>query len=119
MLTEVPNCRQIKGEPERRWFSCETMDLIVWYSSGSIIAFQLCYDKMSYEHALTWREESGFSHNKVDTGEMYGFLSDRLTPILISDGSVRWERIQLLFSEASGTMDSTVAEFVMLKLSQA
>jgi len=46
MLTESANVRQFKGEPRRRWFQSQTEDLIVWYADdGSILGFQLCYDR--------------------------------------------------------------------------
>jgi hypothetical protein len=30
MLSEIPEARQIRGEPRRRWFTSESMDLYVW-----------------------------------------------------------------------------------------
>ena len=54
MLTEIEKTRQIPGEGIRRWFRDDELDLIVWYGDdGSIEGFQLCYDKLQHERALT------------------------------------------------------------------
>ena len=70
MLQEIRNTRQIPSEHPRRWYMDETMDLIVWFGEdGSIVGFQLAYDHLDLEHALTWKYRSGFQHEKVDDGE--------------------------------------------------
>jgi hypothetical protein len=87
MLSELKDCRQVPGEPRRRWFSDEQFDLIVWYDEEeSVLGFQLCYDKAKDERALTWMAATGYNHRRVDTGEMYGRRTDSLTPVLVPDG---------------------------------
>jgi hypothetical protein len=81
MLKEL---RSVK--PQRRWFSDHRMDLILWYDGeGEIEGFQLCYDKLRRERALTWTRHGGFLHHRVDDGEKTPF-SYKQTPILVEDG---------------------------------
>ena len=54
MLREIA-ARQVPGDPKRRWFTSPRIDLFVWLDEhDSPSGFQLCYDKESREHALTW-----------------------------------------------------------------
>jgi hypothetical protein len=41
MLREISNLRQIEGEPQRRWFEGQELELIIWQSGNEIIAFEL------------------------------------------------------------------------------
>src|SRR5438309_10513940 len=62
-------------EERRRWFASADLDLIVWFDDAdSPIAFQLCYDKLRSERALTWKPDTGFVHMVVDSGERQGAL---------------------------------------------
>jgi len=116
VLQEIKNPRQIKDELPRRWFSDDTMDLIVWLDADNEIAsFQLCYDKPFAEHALTWRKESGFLHNRVDAGEDKSG-SHKGTPILVPDGEFNLNTIAEKFRQLALQIDNTIADFVILKL---
>lgn len=89
MLREIRNVRQIPGELKRRWFTSDTMDLIVWVDeSDGPTQLQLCYDKGLHraERALTWKHKTGYTHTAVDDGEA-GHGRYKSTPILIADGS--------------------------------
>jgi len=112
MLEEIKQTRQISGDPFRRWFSDNTFDLIVWYDpTDSITGFQLCYCKGMNEHALTWREGKGFSHNRIDDGEGRP-ASPKMTPILVPDGTFDKDNVLALFQEKSKTIDPALAEVV-------
>jgi hypothetical protein len=112
MLTELSQIRQIQKEPRRRWFADDYFDLIVWFAKrGEIIGFQLCYDIYGEERALTWRKKTGFSHQRVDDGELK--RPYKATPILVADGSFDYAAISQLFRERSGNMDEKVAKFVL------
>jgi len=114
MLREYET-RQVKGEPRRRWFSDDFFDLIVWMSDDSTPwGFQLCYDLLGEERALTWNPESGYSHRLVDSGE--GSPEKNLTPILVPDGAFPGAKILAAFQERSGEVDPLVREFVLDKL---
>ena len=69
MLREITTASQTDGEPRRRWFSAEEMDLYVWYEKDNVVQFQICLDKGPEERALTWTQASGISFNTVDDGE--------------------------------------------------
>jgi hypothetical protein len=85
MLREFGTTRQEPGDLRRRWFSSPRCDLILWLNEDeSLRGFQLCYDKPSNEHALTWIQDSGFSHMAVDSGEGWG--PGKAAPILVADG---------------------------------
>ncbi len=111
MLTEIRNPRQVQGEGFRRWFTDEYFDLIVWYGDdGSLVGFQLCYDKKQRERALTWTLENGFQHNRIDSGEVPGH--SKMTPIIVADGAFSREDIAVRFEKAAAKMDADVARFV-------
>jgi hypothetical protein len=112
MLHEVEKVRQIPGEGPRRWFSDQYFDLIVWYEkNGSVLGFQLCYDKFEKERALTWRRDRGFSHEKVDDGE--GRPGEpKSTPILLPDGLFDASAITARFRKESAEIDPEVSRLV-------
>lgn len=115
MLREIKDVRQIGDEPHRRWFTDEHFDLVIWEEEAEIVGFQLCYDKSHGERAVTWRLESGFSHNAVDTGED---RSGRYkgTPILVADGGFDARRVAAAFHGDSGALDARSSGFIYLKL---
>ena len=116
MLREMRNTRQISREHPRRWYMDEDMDLIVWFGeAGSIVGFQLAYDQLHSERALTWKFSSGFHHEKVDDGE------DRpgkykATPILIPDGKFPASLIAERFKVRAENIDDEISNFVYNKL---
>ena len=84
MLTELVKVQQRPGEPQRQWFQSRDEDLIVWFAGdGSVLGFQLCYDRSSTEKAFIWMRGKGFSHDKVDDGEGGGGMTYKRTPILV------------------------------------
>jgi len=116
MLKEIKNVKQIEGGPRRRWFSDPALDLFVWYDDDeNIIKFQLCYDKGSNEHALTWSRASGFTHHGVDDGEG-GIYRMKSSPILMPDGVVDTKNITGLFTELGQKIDHDIFEFVILHI---
>src|SRR5712671_7091134 len=83
-LVEIIHVRQVPGDPRRRWFSSDDMDLIVWYDdSDALIGFQLCYDKLRSERALRWEPEVGYRHTAIDNGESNISPRYKATPILV------------------------------------
>jgi hypothetical protein len=111
MLAEIRNPRQIEGEGFRRWFTDEYFDLIVWYAEDrTLLGFQLCYDKLDHERALTWTREHGFQHNRIDAGEVPGHA--KMTPLIIADGEFSRDPVAERFRKASGRIEPAVAQFV-------
>ncbi len=115
-LREISGARQVPDEPRRRWFAAESLDLIVWVDdTGAPIGFQLCYDRLRSERALTWKPEVGFLHHAVDDGEGGG-LRHKRTPVLVDDGDFDAYRVSDLFARASAKLPPQVADFVSAKL---
>jgi hypothetical protein len=115
-LTEILRVRQPPGDPPRRWFTSDDLDLIVWSDrSGRPTAFQLCYDSGHSERALTWSLEGGFAHRAVDDGERVGGKY-KATPILVEDGPFAANEVSERFAEASAGVPAELSEFVGHKL---
>lgn len=117
MMKEIPNISQYEGEPFRRWFWSEKIDLTVWYENESIVGFQLCYKQHTEEKALTWKADSGFTHDTVDDGEnVQGGIKQ--TPILVPDGAFDNDRISAWFKAEAGNLDPDLTAFVFDKLQE-
>lgn len=115
MLSEIKDVRQIKDEGFRRWFTDSYFDLILWYEEqNEISGFQLCYDKNGNERALTWRKDQGFSHEKIDDGDVVP--GPKRTPILVPDGKFEKNEIAEKFESESRNIDLKISEFVYGKL---
>jgi len=114
-LREIPNIKQYPGEPRRRWFATETMDLFVWVSdTGAIVAFQLAYDKPHAERAITWKLGKGFSHTRVDDGANPGRHPG--TPLLVEDGIFEASRVLAAFQSQASGIDQEIVHFVSMRL---
>lgn len=115
MLQEITSVKQDDPTLRRRWFQDDFFDLFVWQSPVTVIVgFQLCYDIHSHERVLSWRETSGFSHNRIDGGE--ATPSKNMTPILVADGRLPIEEVLPRFVERSGSIDRIISEFIANKL---
>jgi hypothetical protein len=112
MLRELTSTRQVSGEPIRKWFTGNDIDLILWYVPGDeIIGFQLCYGKGSDERALTWWKNKGFSHDKIDDGEGRPD-NQKMSPILVPDGAFDKDKLLAHFRERSRELDPELVQFV-------
>ncbi len=117
MFKEIRHVRQEAVAGHRRWFEDDVLplELIVWYGAqGAIDGFQLCYNLGAGEHALTWRPQSGFAHNEVDTGSTGPFANR--TPILITDGAVPWDEVTRRFSSSSRSLEPALRELIAAQL---
>jgi len=115
MLREIAAVRQHPGEPRRRWFSDERMDLIVWLDRrGAIVAFQLCYDRDHGEHAVTWQRGAGSRHDAVDDGEHPG--RHKATPILVADGPFPAHRVRRELARRGRELDADLLAFVLARV---
>jgi hypothetical protein len=118
MLYEIRNIRQNEGEPRRRWFIDDYFDLVVWLNDDEEIqGFQLCYDKSKNQHALTWHKESGYMHNRVDSGEDKPGKPKGI-PILVTDGFFDYEQIAEIFKRESKYIDDNISELIYKKILQ-
>jgi hypothetical protein len=113
MLTEFPTVKQEAGAGHRRWFEGGGLELIVWYGPDRRPeGFQLCYLADDHrERALTWRPGDGFNHAAVDSGDARP--DKNMTPILVRDGAVPWERVETQFARQSAGLESALREYVL------
>ena len=118
MLREIPLARQHPGEPRRRWFTSSSMDLFVWVDdTGRPTGFQLCYDKKSREHALSWAEGKGFSNMAVDGGESRP-ARYKGSPILVADGAIDTHRILAEFRHEADSLPGEIVRMVEAKVAE-
>lgn len=111
-MKELLNVRQRINEPRRRWFSSNSLDLIVWISDEDrMIGFELCYDKLHNEHSISWSENGGFRHMAVDDGEQRPGKY-KATPMLVPNGHYNVNKIQATFHSISHTLPQDIANFV-------
>jgi hypothetical protein len=116
MLREISETRQIRGEPRRRWFNSDAMDLYVWYDNEDApLGFQLCYGKPNEERALTWFRPASYSHMRVDTGGPAGGQG-RGTPLLVVDGIFDPASVSAQFARLGAELPGDVQGLVAAKL---
>ncbi len=128
MLDEIPRVRQIPGEPRRRWFTDEAMDLIAWYDEeGAVVGFQLAWGKGpggaasggSGEQIITWRRGSATpTHARVDDGERAPG-HHKATPILLGGGTFDPFALAGRFWRRSERVPPELRELVARKLAAA
>ena len=118
MLKENISVRQITGEPRRRWFENRDFDLIIWFDdSEAIIGFELCYHKLTDEHALRWDRESGYQHYRIDDGEG-GVRKHKASPVSTGGKPFDRHQIALHFEAAKTGLESHLFLFVYEKILQ-
>ena len=115
MLQEILNTRQEPDEPPRRFFFSHEQDLWVWFGEGgAIVGFQLAYGKYRSEHAIRWKADRGFLHQRVDDGESGALV--KAAPILLADGVFDAAGVLERFLELSAEMPKEIVDFVAARL---
>ena len=116
MLVEYKNARQVPGQGLRRWFEGHLYELVVWYrpDATTIEGFQILYQLMGKERALTWRAGEGFDHAQVDSGTQSPFKN--LTPILLPTGSIPWPQVRQDFAAGGSALEPELRDFVRQRL---
>ena len=116
MLNTAPK-RPVSGDYDRRWISDDYFDLIVWYTPRDTIhGFQLCYDKVHWERALTWLSDRGFSHTEVDSGE--DAPEANRSPVLVSNGSFPADKVLAEFARRGSALPAELRQLVTDKISE-
>lgn len=116
MPRALADIRQTEGGRPRRWFQSNAEDLIVWYADGgSIAGFQLCYDRGRDERVLTWTQERGYIHHRIDAGEGSA-LRYKQTPVLVADGTFDATAMSRRCLGISAALPREIREFVRAKL---
>lgn len=113
MLYRIKDTRESDSGYGYRCYGDEYFDLFLWYDNGRIIQFQLVYNKFKRAHALTWHEERGYLHARVDEGNR---PRKKMSPILVMDGEFPKEFLVNKFREESMEIEAGISSFVMDKL---
>lgn len=115
MLHEIKNVKQERGRGRRRWFESERLEVVIWLDAADrVTGFQLCYDLGEGERALTWREDSGFAHARVDTGDATPLKNE--TPILEPDDEVPWSELGRRFEAESASLEPELRQLIRERL---
>ena len=116
MLSELKEVNQEKDGFRRIYIGTE-FDLFVWYDKkgGSILGFELCYDKDEDERSITWRKTGGYLHSRIDTGENNPGRRKQ-SPVLVADGVFDSGSVADKFRQNSSKVDKQIADLVYNKL---
>jgi hypothetical protein len=115
-VIEMRDVRQDSSDYVRRWFFDDNFDLIAWYGrDGALLGFQLCYDKVNDEKALTWFSNRGLSHHKVDAGEDSPWFN-RSPMLVVTDGHSQMARLLSSFKNADEGLPPELQKIVMQKI---
>jgi hypothetical protein len=118
MMREIANVRQIAGEPRRRWFQGEGIDLTVWQEeSGNIVEFELCYKIGWEQRALRWEQPAKYGHYLVDDGENRPG-TQKASPVLFHYADFNRDWVAQLFAQESRSLEEMIAKFVLEKIQQ-
>jgi hypothetical protein len=118
VLREIDSVRQDDPGLARRWFQDDFFDLFVWMrADGSVMAFQLCYDRLGEERVLGWSEGRGFMHKGIDDGEATP-LKNR-SPILVANGPLAAGLVEREFRASCQALDAGLAAFVLSRVAEA
>ncbi|CAN5407062.1 hypothetical protein BH23VER1_BH23VER1_21770 [soil metagenome] len=114
MLKKLPT-RQNDGEARRQWMADDFFDLYVWYHpDGTIVGFQLCYDKMGNERALTWIRAGVFRHDRIDPGDSSPL--DSRSPVIVEGCPLEAEPVRSEFIKRSLELEPQIRSLILEKL---
>ena len=114
MLREITTVRSTSHN-RQRWFSDADMDLCVWFNNQMPMQFQLSFNKQYEEHAISWDNNEGFRHSKVDDGEGRDGRY-KMTPILLDDADFDCLTLARHFLQQSDCLEPTLADFIYARL---
>jgi hypothetical protein len=118
MLQKIRGVRQDDAFLERQRFQDDFFDLFVWSDqTGTVVAFQLCYDRFKRERILAWREATGFIHRRIDDGEQMPVKN--MSPIMISDGVFASASVAAEFDSRGLELESRLLNFIRRKIDEA
>jgi hypothetical protein len=118
MLREIPATYQNNPNTRKHWFTDSDMDLFIWHENEAPVRFQLSYNKQASEHVLNWNSDTGFSHNRIDTGEDRAHLKYKMSPILLPDAAddSKTQDLARKFLQASNNVQTSTADFIYARL---
>lgn len=106
------------GDQQRLWFSDTDHDLFVWLdTTRQVASFQFSYNKLRNEHIIVWDRDKGYSHDKIDNGEVANGHY-KMTPIMVPDGDADYAELAAKFKQVSREIDPSLADFIYQTLSR-
>lgn len=87
MLREIEGVKQHPGEPVRRIFNSDSVNLTVWQSDNEINSFQIIHQYENGKYLLTWSQGKSFSCRSIDDGE-HEPSKHKMTPIATNSLSI-------------------------------
>lgn len=118
MLQKIRGVRQDEASLERQWFQDDFFDLFVWTdASGTVVAFQLCDDRLNHERVLAWDRTAGMIHRRVDDGEHTP--AKNMSPMMVRDGQFGAEEIAVQFEQRGRDLDLHLRNFIRSKIGEA
>lgn len=116
-LAEIASVVQRPGEPRRRWFASESLDLLVWLDEAARpIGFQLSWRDGGAGHALTAREGEALLHERVDEGGRGGAGYARSATLHAAADDYDLALIQPRFVAASHKLPEDLRAYVLQQL---
>lgn len=117
MLREISSIRQNLDEPNKRWFSSASMDLVAWFDDDDVlVAFHLCYDKSHAERAVVWRQRgTRLEHLVVDDGESTPG-KHKASPILTAEHRLPLQRVREKLLLESSELPPVILADVLARL---
>jgi hypothetical protein len=116
MLTEI-SLTQNENKIIKRWFQDDYFDLFTWQNeTGQITCFQLCYDRLGNERVISWDNEQGFAHYRVDDGEASPHKN--MSPVFVKDGVFSSQEVMFKFLEAGTQITSEIHTVILKKLQE-
>lgn len=113
MLIERKHASQSSDAHRRRWFANDELDLILWLDErGDALGFQLCYDKLTGEKALTWHNDEGYTHLGVDDGEGRPGAY-KSSPTLCKELPMDADRVSRIFRRNAKNLGIELQQFVL------
>lgn len=120
MLKEIAHISQIAGEPRRRWFEDEDLELFTWQDEGrNLVGFELCYDKRRQQRSLRWEKPGRYGHYRVNDGEERPGKSKACPILLYERGGFDRSRVAQLFLKECGALEDRLAQFILAKILQS
>ncbi|NNE36987.1 MAG: hypothetical protein HKN08_01680, partial [Gammaproteobacteria bacterium] len=112
MLKEISDLTQTSDDLHRRWFADENLNLYVWQDADHEIAgFQIGYRFNDEELVLTWRNKTGLSNHKVDSGSEDP-ARVKASPILVEESEANIEYVHNIFEESGQKLEDELYEFI-------
>lgn len=112
---------KVKTKEQRKkiWFSDSSHDLFVWLGNDhQPVGFQFTYDKHRGEHCLSWSAAHGYSHSRIDDGEITPGKY-KMTPVLVADGDFDAGDIANRFERISRDLDTELRQFISDRIREA